>query len=107
MRIKFRASFYHSARGKAFVGALADSAVHTDVMPLSVSYQQDFHVAAARDSRIRVTILAGEIDWIRGYEPALRAAYPGARLIVIAHAGHFPWADAPAATRRALKRALR
>lgn len=106
MRIKFRGSFYHSARGKAFVGRLTTNEVHLDVAPLSVSYKRDFHVAPPSAGQFRVTILAGQIDWIRGYEPALRAAYPDARLIVIPHAGHFPWADAPAATRRLLKRAL-
>lgn len=106
MRIKFRGSFYHPARGKTFVGRLTNQAVHLDVAPLSAAYQRDFHVGGSRRNRFRVTIIAGQIDWIRGYEPALRATYPEARLIVIPHAGHFPWIDAPVATRRLLKRAL-
>jgi proline iminopeptidase len=106
MRIKFRGNFYHSARGKAFVGHLTDQAVHLDVAPLSVAYQRDFHIDGLRRDRFRVTFMAGEIDWSWGYESALRATYPGARLIVIPHAGHFPWIDAPAATRRLLKQVL-
>ena len=106
MRIKFRASFYHPARGRAFVDGLTDDQVHLDVMRLSDAYQRDYRIEPSRTARFPVTILAGAIDWIRGSEPALRTAYPLARSIVIARAGHFPWLDAPAATRRALDRAL-
>ena len=106
MKIKFRASFYHPARGKAFVDRFADDRVHLDVMRLSDSYQRDYRIAPSGAVLFPVTILAGDIDWIRGNEPALRTTYPQARLIVIAQAGHFPWLDSPAATRRALGRAL-
>jgi proline iminopeptidase len=107
MKIKFRASFYHRARGAAFIDGLTDDHIHLDVMRLSDSYQRDYRIAPSRAARFPVTILAGDIDWIRGNEPALTATYPQARLTVIPHAGHFPWVDAPAATRRVLDRALR
>lgn len=106
MKIKFRASFYHAARGNAFVDRLSDDQIHLDVAPLSASYERDYRVAPLGSAQFPVTILAGEIDWIRGNEPALRAVYPKARFMVIPHAGHFPWADAPVATRRRLKEAL-
>ncbi len=106
MRIKFRGSFYHPARGKAFVDRLPDSAIHLDVMPLSAAYARDFHIDRPALRRFAVVVMAGGIDWIRGYEPALRATYPSARLVVIPHAGHFPWIDAPSATRRALDTVL-
>lgn len=106
MKIKFRASFYHAARGKAFVDHLSDNQIHLDAARLSASYERDYRVPRPAVAPFPVTILAGEIDWIRGNEPALRTAYPMARLMVIPHAGHFPWADAPAATRRSLKQVL-
>jgi pimeloyl-ACP methyl ester carboxylesterase len=106
MKIKFRASFYHEARGKAFVDRLSDAQIHLDVTRLSASYERDYRVVPSAAVPFPVTIMAGEIDWIRGDEPALRTAYPRARFMVIPHAGHFPWADAPTATRRSLKQAL-
>lgn len=105
MKIKFRASFYHAARGKAFVDRLSDDQIHLDVARLSASYQRDYRIAPAA-APFRVTIMAGDIDWIRGNEPALRATYPKARLMIIPRAGHFPWVDAPAATRLRLEQAL-
>jgi pimeloyl-ACP methyl ester carboxylesterase len=106
MKIKFRATFYHPARGKAFVDRLSDDQIHVDVAQLSASYERDYRIAPSVAAPFRVTIMAGEIDWIRGSEPALRATYPKARFMVIPHAGHFPWADAPAATHRSLEQAL-
>lgn len=106
MKIKFRGSFYHPARGKAFVDRLSDDAIHLDVAPLSASYKHDFHIAPASARGFRVTLFSGSIDWIRGDEPALRATYPDAQLIVVPHAGHFPWVDAPAETSRLLRRVL-
>ena len=106
MKIKFRATFYHPARGKAFVDRLSDDQIHLDTARLSAAYERDYRIASAPAAPFPVTILAGEIDWIRGSEPALHAAYPTARLIVVPHAGHFPWADAPEATRRSLQQAL-
>jgi proline iminopeptidase len=105
MKIKFRASFYHTPRGKAFVDRLSDDQIHLDVARLSAAYERDYRIAPSVVP-FPVTILAGEIDWIRGSEPALRTAYPAAQFMVIPHAGHFPWADAPEATRRSLKQAL-
>lgn len=107
MKIKFRATFYHAARGKEFVDRLSDDQIHLDVARLSASYERDYRVAPSTAAPFPVTILAGEIDWIRGSEPALRATYPKARLMVIPHAGHFPWVDSPIATRRMLDRTLR
>jgi len=107
MRIKFRASFYHPLRGKAFVDRLTDDRIHLDVARLSASYERDYRVPPSGTTPFRVAILAGDIDWIRGNEAALRKTYPQARLMVIPHAGHFPWVDAPAATGRVLARALR
>lgn len=106
MKIKFRASFYHPARGKAFIDHLSDDQIHLDVARLSASYERDYRIAPSAAAPFRVTIMAGDIDWIRGSEPALRATYSKARLMLVPHAGHFPWADSPAATRRSLKQAL-
>lgn len=106
MKIKFRASFYHEALGKAFVDRLSDDQIHLDVARLSASYQRDYRIAPSAAAPFRVTIMAGDIDWIRGNEAALRATYPKARLMIIPGAGHFPWVDAPAATRLRLKQAL-
>lgn len=105
MRIKFLGSFVHRDRGQRFVAALRDEAMHLDIAPLSDDYQRHF---AVRGSALRapVMIVTGAQDWIRGHEPALRRTYPAARLIEIDAAGHFPWADAPAATERALRQAL-
>lgn len=105
MKIKFRASFYHAPRGEAFVDRLSDDQIHLDVARLSVAYERDYRVARSA-APFPVTIMAGEIDWIRGSEPRLRTIYPSAHFMVIPHAGHFPWADAPEATRRLLKQAL-
>lgn len=107
MKIKFLASFYHRDRGTAFVAEMLDSMINLDVAPLTADYRKSFDVMRPGGrSDYRVVIVAGEIDWIRGSEPALRAAYPKARVLIVPHAGHFPWADAPSATRRALKAAL-
>lgn len=107
MKVKFLGSFYHRNRGLAFLKAMPDSAVHQDVAPLSDDYARHYDVrAAAGATTFPVVILAGEIDWIRGDEAGLRAAWPRATTIVIPQAGHFPWADAPAATRTALRAAL-
>ncbi len=106
MRVKFLGSFADRKRAEAFVGALADSEVHLDLQPLADSYAADYAVPGPT-SRFPVTVIAGEADWIRGHEPALRATYPRARWLTVAAAGHFPWADAPVATRGALTRALR
>lgn len=106
MRIKFALSFFHKPAGERFLASLHDDEIHTDVMPLSADYERTFHPAPATRAPFPVTSVAGQIDWIRGYEPALRAAYPGLRLFVVPRAGHFPWADAPDATRQVLKRAL-
>lgn len=106
MKIKFLGSFGDRKRAEAFVGALADSAVHLDLQALADSYAADYAVPGPT-TRFPVTVIAGEVDWIRGHEPALRATYPRARWLTVAGAGHFPWADAPTATRRALARALR
>ncbi|MDB5707332.1 MAG: pip 1 [Sphingomonas bacterium] len=106
MRLKFLGSFHHRDRGIAFLKAMPDAAFHQDVAPLSDDYARHYDVSATARPLFPVIILAGDEDWIRGYEPALRAAYPKAVTILIPHAGHFPWADAPAATRRALHSAL-
>jgi proline iminopeptidase len=106
MRLKFRISFYHRDLGEAFVDTLPDSSIHLDVMPLSTAYERDFHGNADKVTVFPVTLIAGDIDWIRGYEPLLKAAYPAARIITVPDAGHFPWADAREATRQALQRAL-
>jgi proline iminopeptidase len=106
MRIKFKLSFYHPTAAEKFLTAIPDDAVHMDVMPLSASYDRDFHVEAPAQPPFPVTLVAGRIDWIRGYEPALRRVYPQLRLLVVPRAGHFPWADAPVETQKVLARAL-
>jgi len=105
MRIKFRASFAHAERGTAFVTALPDGAFHPDVAA-RIGRDRDYDVQADPRRRFPVAIVAGDIDWIRGNEPALRAAWPRARGFVIAQAGHFPWIDSPGATRAILREAL-
>jgi len=106
MRLKFRISFYHRNLGDAFNAALPGTSIHLDVMPLSAAYDRDFHVVEGSATPFSVTLVAGDIDWIRGYEPLLRNAYPEAQVITIPKAGHFPWADSPEGTKQALRRAL-
>ncbi|MFA6116833.1 MAG: alpha/beta hydrolase [Sphingomonas sp.] len=107
MKIKFLGSFYHRARGLVFLKTLPDSAIHQDVAPLSDDYARHYDVrTTATGATFPVVILAGEVDWIRAYEARLRETWPKAITIVIPQAGHFPWADAPAATRRALRKGL-
>ena len=106
MRLKFRIGFYDRSRGDAFVAAIPDTAIRLDVAPLAKSYDQKFHINSAQRAAFPVTLMAGDIDWIRGDEPALKAVYPGSRTIIIRHAGHFPWVDAPASFHRALRRVL-
>lgn len=106
MRIKFRLSFFHPAAAKQFLAGLRDENIHPEVMLLSKRYEQDFRLASNMPAPFPVTLVAGRIDWIRGYEPALRAAWPKLRIFTVAKAGHFPWADAPGETRRVLRRVL-
>jgi len=106
MRIKFALSFFHKPAGERFLASLPDAAIHMDVMPLSVRYEHDFHTAPMTRTPFPVTLVSGQIDWIRGYEPAFKATYPRLHLFVVPGAGHFPWADAPRATQRVLARAL-
>jgi proline iminopeptidase len=104
MRLKFRIDFFHRDRGAAFVAALPDSAVHMDVMPLSTAYERDFHIAAGTRSTFPVTLIFGDIDFLRGYEQPLKATYPSAQSIIIPNAGHFPWVDSPSTARKALQK---
>ncbi|PXA86917.1 hypothetical protein DMC47_33660 [Nostoc sp. 3335mG] len=106
MRLKFRIGFYHRQRGEAFDAALKDSAIHSDVGRLSDDYARNYHIAPLGSAGFPITIIAGDIDWIRGHEPELKATYPMARSITVRHAGHFPWADSPAAFSDALRQAL-
>lgn len=106
MRIKFRASFAHSDRGAAFVAAFPDSLYHADVAA-RIGRDRAYDAHADPQYPFPVAIVVGDIDWIRGYETALLAAWPGARHLLIARAGHFPWLDSPEATRAVLYRALR
>jgi proline iminopeptidase len=106
MRLKFRINFFHRDRGQAFVASLTDSAIHMDVMPLSAAYEHDFHISSDAAHPFPITLISGDIDFLRGYEQPLKATYPGAQSITIPNAGHFPWVDSPAATRKALQKAL-
>jgi proline iminopeptidase len=106
MRIKFAASFFDAGAGKRFAAGLADAAIHLDVMALADAYQRSYSIRADAARRFPVVVLAGDMDWIRGYEPTFDPVWPGARHLAIRHAGHFPWIDAPAATRAALAKAL-
>jgi proline iminopeptidase len=102
MRIKFLASFYHRSRGMAFLRTL-DLKNTADLSRLSQSYSKNYHVlASGPKNAFPVSIAAGDIDWIRGYEPALIETYPNAQVYQIPHAGHFPWIDAPQATKALL-----
>ncbi len=106
MRIKFRASFVHPDRGAAFVAAFPDSMFHADVAA-RIGRDRDYDLRADARRHFAVAIVAGDMDWIRGKEPALFAVWPGARHLLIAQAGHFPWFDSPEASRVALHKALR
>lgn len=107
MRIKFAASFFDPRRGEDFAAGLAASAIHLEIAALSDDYQRHYSVPpdSARP-HFPVVAMAGDIDWIRGYEPAFDSVWPGVRRLTIPHAGHFPWIDAPAATQAALGRAF-
>lgn len=106
MRIKFRASFVHPDRGAAFVAAFTDDIFHADVAA-RIGRDRDYDVRADARRHFPVTIVAGDMDWIRGQESALFAVWPGARHLLIAQAGHFPWLDSPEASRAAVHEALR
>jgi pimeloyl-ACP methyl ester carboxylesterase len=106
MKLKFLGSFHRRDRGVAFLKALPDRTIHADIAPLSEDYARHYDVSATARATFPVIIMAGEEDWIRGYEPGLGRTYPTAMTILVPEAGHFPWADAPAATRRALRVAL-
>lgn len=106
MRIKFKLSFFDPAAADAFLAGLSDGEIHTDVMPLSADYERNFHMAPMARPPFPITLVMGEIDWIRGNEPAFRVIYPTSRLLLVPDAGHFPWADAPGETRKALAQAL-
>lgn len=107
MRLKFRLNFYHRQRGNIFTAALKDNNIHLDVgRRLSDAYLHDYRITTREKTEFPITIVAGDIDWIRGYEPALKATYPMARTIIVPHAGHFSWADSPSAFRVALRAAL-
>jgi proline iminopeptidase len=107
-RIKFLGSFYHRERGIAFVRSLDRRKIDPGFASLSQDYTEHYRGAATRpEGDFPVSIISGEMDWIRGYEPALRSAYPGAKLYLIAHAGHFPWIDAPREVRMPLRNALK
>ncbi len=106
MRIKFIASFYDVGRGRAFIGGLPDSSIHTDVGRLAEDYAKNYDVTGAPPATFPVIIVTGDIDWIRGYEQALAKTYPKARTIIVRHAGHFSWIDSPASGRAALRSAL-
>lgn len=105
MRIKFRASFAHPDRGAAFVAAFTDGIFHADVAA-RIGRERDYDVQADARRHFPVAIIAGDVDWIRGQEPALFAVWPGSRHLLIAQAGHFPWLDSPEASRVALHKAL-
>lgn len=106
MKIKFVGGFANRARGEAFVHQLDDAAIHLDLQPLADAYAAGYAVTRPTTA-FPVTVIAGEIDWIRGHEAALRRIYPRARWHIVPNAGHFPWADAPGPTRDALVLALR
>jgi len=106
MRIKFRASFVHPDRATAFVAAFTDDTFHADVAA-RIGRDRAYDVRADTRRHFPVAIVAGDMDWIRGQEPALFAVWPGARHLLIAQAGHFPWLDSPEASRVALHKALR
>jgi pimeloyl-ACP methyl ester carboxylesterase len=108
MRIKFLGSFYHRARGIAFLRSLDRREVDPRFSNLSQDYTAHYGGAGARpENGFQVSIISGDMDWIRGYEPALLSAYPGAKLYLIPHAGHFPWIDAPEEARAPLRDALK
>lgn len=106
MRIKFVGGFANRHRGEAFVARLDDAAIHLDLQPLADAYAADYAITRPVTA-FPVTVIAGEVDWIRGHEPALRKIYPRARWLVVPDAGHFPWVDAPALAARVLVQALR
>lgn len=106
MRIKFRASFAHPDRGAAFVAAFPDSMFHADVAA-RIGHDRAYDVRFDARRHFPVAVVAGDVDWIRGQESALFAVWPGARHLLIAKAGHFPWLDSPEASRVALHKALR
>jgi proline iminopeptidase len=106
MRIKFKLSFYHRSAAEKFLATIPADTIHLDAMPLSNSYDRDFHLTTTTQPPFPVYVVSGQIDWIRGHEPALQATYPNLHVFLVPHAGHFPWADAPKATKHALEQAL-
>ena len=72
---------------------------------MAQDYKAHYHIARAPVG-FPITIIYGDQDWIRAWEPELTAAYRAARVILIPGSSHFPWIDNPRCTALALEEAL-
>lgn len=107
-RIKFEGSFDDPTAARAFVATLRHGWMNADVLQtMSESFDAEYDLdLTPLDWPFPVVILSGADDWMRGYEPDLKARYPAARTRTLEQANHFPWVEKPQETWVALRWAL-
>jgi proline iminopeptidase len=104
--LKFLGSIIDRRKGEAFVRSLPSPVTHADVRTqMSQDYGANYHIVPAV-ADFPVTIIYGDQDWIRAWQPELAAAYSRARVILVPQSSHFPWVDNSRGTALALKQAL-
>ncbi len=80
-------------------------AVSNDVY---TAFSKTYHVGPALAAvRAPLTLLTGADDAARAMEASIRAAFPNAHRVYIAHSGHWPWVENPQDFDPALASALR
>jgi len=108
IRLKFQASFDDARKGAAFIQALGPGRMASDsAQAIKAAFDAGYDLTGPAPGHFPVAVLAGQDDWIRAYEPALRERYPEGRFRTIVHSGHFPWAEQPAETSAAIAWSLR
>ena len=107
-RLKFRGSFDDRKVGEAFTAALKPGWLNSTVFAqMNAAFAAGYDLTRQTYSGLfPVYAVAGADDWMRGYEPVLKAYYPNLRTRAAPHAGHFPWIEQPRLTWDALHWAL-
>ena len=106
IRIKFLGSMVNRGKGEAFVRSLPSPVTNAGVQArMSQDYKANYHVGYSPVG-FPITIIYGDQDWIRAWQPELTQAYRAAHIILIPGSSHFPWIDNPSGTALAIKEAL-
>lgn len=107
-RLKFEGSFDDRKAGEAFAAGLQTGWLNPLVFSqMNAAFEVGYDVTQQPFSGLfRVYAVSGADDWMRGYEPVLKAYYPNLKTRVAPHAGHFPWIEQPQPTWAALRWAL-